>query len=60
MSYAYSLRSVVLDDLHRESHPMTHDLCEFHAEAIKVPNGWTLRDERRRHKIGERTQRFAG
>jgi hypothetical protein len=60
MSYAYALRSVVLHDLQSESHPMMHDLCEFHAESIRVPNGWTLRDERQTHSLGERSERFAG
>ncbi len=25
---------------------MTHDLCEEHAGAVRVPRGWELRDER--------------
>ena len=46
LSYAYGDRTVWLDDLSAEAHPMTHDLCEAHARDLRVPQGWTCRDER--------------
>lgn len=36
----------MLDDLAAEAHPMVHDLCRAHAEGLRVPRGWELRDER--------------
>ena len=37
LSYAYESGSVWLDDLTVDSHPMVHDLCELHADAVTVP-----------------------
>ena len=47
LSYAYADSIVWLEDLAPEGHPMIHDLCESHANAVRVPRGWELRDERR-------------
>ena len=47
LSYAYADSIVWLEDLAPEGHPMIHDLCEAHANAVRVPRGWELRDERR-------------
>ena len=47
LSYAYADGLVVLEDLAPEAHPMVHDLCRLHAEGLRVPLGWELRDERR-------------
>jgi hypothetical protein len=38
---------VWLDDLTVDSHPMVHDLCELHADAVTVPKGWRVVDRRR-------------
>ena len=46
LSYAYDDRLVWIEDLASEAHPMTHDLCDDHAAAINVPNGWECRDRR--------------
>ena len=46
LSYAYAEGLVVLEDLSPEAHPMVHDLCRQHAEGLRVPLGWDLRDER--------------
>jgi hypothetical protein len=46
LSYAYAESAVWLEELAAESHPMTHDLCRLHADAVKVPRGWDLNDVR--------------
>jgi len=46
MSYAYADGVVWLEDLVDEAHPMVHDLCPPHADNVRVPRGWELRDER--------------
>lgn len=45
MSYAYADGIVWLEELSAEAHPMVHDLCRLHAEKVRVPLGWELRDE---------------
>lgn len=44
--YSYAERTVFLHDLATEPHPSTYDLCRRHATAMRVPNGWNLRDLR--------------
>ncbi|MFI5044489.1 MAG: DUF3499 family protein [Acidimicrobiales bacterium] len=51
LSYAYSDGVVWLEDLAPEAHPMVHDMCRMHAETVRVPRGWELRDERDRDVI---------
>lgn len=46
LSYDYPASTVWLDGLDDESHPMTHDLCDRHADSLSVPRGWQLRDRR--------------
>lgn len=46
LSYDYADSSVVLGPLAPESHPMSHDLCEMHADSTSVPVGWRLDDHR--------------
>ncbi|HPU38592.1 MAG TPA: DUF3499 family protein [Microthrixaceae bacterium] len=46
LSYAYADGVVWLEDLVSEAHPMIHDLCAMHADGVRVPRGWELRDER--------------
>jgi hypothetical protein len=46
LAYAYGDRTVWLEDLAAEAHPMTHDLCATHAHDLRVPQGWTCRDLR--------------
>jgi hypothetical protein len=47
LSYAYADGVVWLEDLAVEAHPMVHDLCAAHADRVRVPRGWELRDQRR-------------
>ena len=47
LSYDYDARRVWVHDLHDEPHPMTHDLCQAHADRSRPPSGWELRDDRR-------------
>lgn len=44
--YDYGERTVWLTDLATEPHPSTYDLCRRHANALRVPVGWQLRDRR--------------
>ena len=46
LSYSYADGVVYLEELSAEDHPMVHDLCRQHAEGLRVPLGWELRDER--------------
>lgn len=46
LSYNYRERTVWVDDLTPEPHPMLHDLCGDHAARLGVPLGWTRRDRR--------------
>jgi hypothetical protein len=46
LSYRYATAEVWLSDL-GEHHPATHDLCPHHADALRIPRGWTLIDDRR-------------
>ncbi len=46
MSYDYQAQIVWMEELHIESHPMTHDLCATHADRSTPPSGWELRDQR--------------
>lgn len=46
LSYRYATAEVWLSDL-AEDHPSTHDLCPHHADALRVPRGWSLVDDRR-------------
>jgi hypothetical protein len=44
--YDYGNRSAWVDGLSPEPHPMTHDLCDRHADNLSVPRGWRLEDRR--------------
>jgi hypothetical protein len=46
LSYAYGAAEVWIDELAGSDHPMTHDMCADHADSLRVPIGWTLRDRR--------------
>ncbi len=46
LSYDYVESTVWLDHLDDEPHPMSHDLCDSHADGLRVPRGWQLRDRR--------------
>ncbi|CAN5828020.1 hypothetical protein BH24ACT15_BH24ACT15_00100 [soil metagenome] len=45
LAYRYSTAQVWLTDLQPED-PATHDLCPHHADAFRVPRGWTVVDDR--------------
>ena len=46
LAYEYATSTVWIGPLAEESHPMRHDLCERHADRLRVPQGWQLRDRR--------------
>jgi hypothetical protein len=46
LTYDYGGQAVYLEHLNPEAHPMRYDLCTDHADALRVPRGWVLRDER--------------
>ena len=46
LAYAYAEGVVWLEDLAPEAHPMVHDMCRLHADTVRVPLGWELRDVR--------------
>lgn len=52
LSYNYAEGVVWVDDLAPEAHPMVHDLCEQHADDLRVPRGWERRDGRTRARSG--------
>ncbi|MCU1353558.1 MAG: hypothetical protein JWM05_2767 [Acidimicrobiales bacterium] len=46
LSYDYANATVWLERLAPDAHPMTHDMCDRHADRLSVPNGWVLVDQR--------------
>lgn len=46
LTYDYAAQGAWLERLSAETHPMTHDLCEAHADRMSVPQGWRLEDRR--------------
>jgi hypothetical protein len=46
LTYHYGNQTVWLERLAIETHPMTHDLCDAHADRLSVPQGWRLEDRR--------------
>lgn len=46
LAYDYETSTVWLSPLSDQDHPMTHDMCEAHADRMSVPRGWQLRDRR--------------
>jgi len=46
LTYDYGHQAAWLDRLSPESHPMTHDLCDTHADRLSVPQGWRLENRR--------------
>ncbi len=51
MVYDHGGAVVLLEPLHREAHPMHYDLCTDHADALRVPLGWSLDDHRVRYPV---------
>ena len=47
LTYDYANRTAWVERLAEEDHPMTHDLCERHANGLSVPKGWRLEDRRK-------------
>lgn len=47
LTYQYGQGQAWLDDLHRDRDPHGYDLCERHADRMRVPTGWQLDDRRR-------------
>ncbi len=48
LAYDYAASTVWLLPLDPDPGPMTHGLCDRHAETLVVPRGWTLDDRRSR------------
>jgi hypothetical protein len=46
LTYDYEARTAWIELLAGELHPMAYDLCERHADALRVPRGWALQDRR--------------
>jgi hypothetical protein len=46
LTYDYAGQVAELEPLNVEAHPMRYDLCGDHADALRVPMGWTLVDRR--------------
>jgi len=46
LTYQYQRSQVWLDDLTAERDPHCYDLCERHADALRVPQGWWVEDRR--------------
>jgi hypothetical protein len=46
LTYDYGGQTVWIEGLNPEAHPMRYDLCADHADALKVPRGWVLKDLR--------------
>jgi Protein of unknown function (DUF3499) len=46
LTYQYSRSAAWLDDLSSDRDPHGYDLCERHAERLRVPHGWRLEDRR--------------
>ena len=46
LEYHYGQRVVWLDDLHEDRDPHHYDLCQRHADRLRVPSGWRLEDRR--------------
>lgn len=46
LDYDYQAGVAHLTALADEPHPMFYDLCEDHAERLRLPLGWQLIDER--------------
>jgi len=46
LAYQYGQSLVWLDDLPGDRDPHLYDLCDRHANRMKVPAGWRLEDRR--------------
>lgn len=46
LGYDYPESTVWIAALSEAAHPMTHDLCDGHADRLSVPRGWQLSDRR--------------
>jgi hypothetical protein len=46
LTYEYGNRVAWIERLADDAHPMTHDLCDRHADGLSVPRGWRLEDRR--------------
>jgi hypothetical protein len=42
LTYNYADRTVWLETLSDDDHPMIYDLCDLHAAGLRVPRGWEL------------------
>jgi hypothetical protein len=49
LTYDYGNRTAWVERLNDEAHPMRYDLCDGHADGLRVPQGWALQDRRVRY-----------
>jgi hypothetical protein len=47
LTYQYARSMAWLDELSDVRDPHGYDLCEHHAERLRVPHGWRLEERRR-------------
>lgn len=43
LTYAYSESAAVIGALSEHREPHAYDLCEFHADRLTAPQGWTVK-----------------
>ena len=46
LAYQYTRKTALLDLLHEDDEPATHDLCPLHADRLTVPSRLGLFDQR--------------
>lgn len=47
LTYQYAHAQVWLDELAPDRDPHAYDLCHRHADRLRAPQGWQVRDRRR-------------
>lgn len=52
LTYDYAGRAVWIERLQDDAHPMRYDLCEQHADGLRVPEGWECEDQRACYPVG--------
>jgi Protein of unknown function (DUF3499) len=60
LTYQYRRSAVWIDDLTPEREPYSYDLCERHADGVRVPHGWGLDDRRTEPAMVAALDRLAG
>ena len=58
LTYQYARSVAWLDDLSSDRDPHGYDLCERHAERLRVPHGWRLEERRRFFALATRSSQL--